>query len=122
MGLLHNAFQRVECTESKQKTESEEEGDIVEGEAEKARQEGKPCEKHNVVEGESSLPAIGEKNSSADLLNPDGSVKQRRYYGLDGKAQEDIDYHHTNDGTHQFPHTHQWDWSQKSPRLPSNGG
>lgn len=51
-----------------------------------------------------------------DLLNPDGSVKQRRYYGNDGHAIEDIDYNHTDDGTHTFPHRHEWDWTKFPPR------
>ena len=55
-------------------------------------------------------------NSSADLLNPDSSVKQRRYYGEDGKAQMDIDFNHTDDGTHEFPHTYIWEWTKKPPR------
>ena len=68
----------------------------------------------------SSLPATKQTlNSSADLLNPDGSVKQRRYDGADGKAQMDIDFNHTDDGTHEFPHIHIWDWSKKPPRQDS---
>ncbi|MEI5993339.1 hypothetical protein [Candidatus Enterococcus mansonii] len=58
----------------------------------------------------------GEPNSSADLLNDDGSVKQRRYYGPDGLPIEDIDYNHPDDGTHEFPHRHKWDWNKKIPR------
>lgn len=69
-------------------------------------------------EGENtSLPANGEPNSSTDLEEPDGSLKQRRYFGPDGKAEKDIDYKHSNgDGTHSFPHNHKWDWSKASPR------
>jgi RHS repeat-associated core domain len=83
-------------------------------EAEKAREEGKPRNKHKVEDGK-SLPTEGEPNSSADILNPDGSVKQRRYYGPDGKAQEDIDFNHSDDGTHEFPHRHQWEWKNGRP-------
>ena len=62
-----------------------------------------------------SLPKTGKPNTSKDLLNPDGTVKQRRFYGPDGKAEKDIDYNHGNgDGTHTFPHTHKWDWSSGS--------
>lgn len=61
------------------------------------------------------LPTVGQPNSSSDLLNPDGSVKQRRYYGPDGKADEDIDYNHSDDGTHTFPHRHKWDWHTGKP-------
>lgn len=68
----------------------------------------------------SSLPATKQTpNSSADLLNPDGSVKRRRYYGADGKAIMDIDFNHTDDGTHEFPHIHIWDWTKKPPRQDS---
>ena len=84
--------------------------------AEQARKEGEPRDNHEVVEKGKSLPAKGKPNSSADLLNPDGSVKQRRYYGPDGKAQQDIDFNHSDDGTHEFPHTHEWDWSKNPPR------
>ncbi|WP_252250314.1 hypothetical protein [Clostridium sp. ZBS13] len=74
---------------------------------------------HKVDSNSKSLPAKGEPNSSIDKLNSDGTVKQRRYYDQDGKAKEDIDYNHTDDGTHTFPHRHKWDWSQKKPRLDS---
>ena len=84
--------------------------------AEQARKEGNPRSNHKIVEGKNSLPAKGDPNSSTDLLNPDGSIKQRRYYGPDGKAQQDIDYNHSDDGTHEFPHIHEWDWSKNPPR------
>ena len=80
---------------------------------------GKPLNNHRTVPDSeaSSLPATKQTpNSSVDLLNPDGSVKQRRYYGKDGKAQMDIDFNHTDDGTHEFPHIHIWDWTKKPPR------
>ena len=73
---------------------------------------GQPLNNHRIVPNTdaSSLPATKQTpNSSADLLNPDGSVKQRRYYDADGKAQMDIDFNHTDDGTHEFPHIHIWD-------------
>jgi len=82
----------------------------------KAKEEGKPREKHKVEKDKSSLPAKGEPNSSTDLLNPDGTVKQRRYYGPDGKAEKDIDFNHTDDGTHEFPHDHNWNWDKNPPR------
>ena len=62
------------------------------------------------------LGSEGEPNSSKDLLNPDGSIKQRRYYGEDGKVLEDIDYNHSDDGSHTFPHRHKWDWTNPKPR------
>ena len=36
-----------------------------------------------------------------------------------GKAQMDIDFNHTDDGIHEFPHIHIWDWSKKPPRQES---
>lgn len=83
-----------------------------------AIENGEKLSKHRVVE-EGGLPKNGEPNSSADILNPDGSVKQRRYYDDKGRAIEDIDYNHPDDGTHEFPHRHKWDWSnpEKPKRL-----
>ena len=83
---------------------------------------GQPLNNHRIVldtEASSLLATKQPPNSSADLLNPDGSVKQRRYYGEDGKAQMDIDFNHTDDGTHEFPHIHIWDWTKKPPRQDS---
>lgn len=83
----------------------------------KAVENGEPTENHRVDDSGRDLPATGEPNSSVDKLNPDGSVKQRRYYGPDGRAKEDIDYNHGDgDGSHTFPHRHTWDWSQSNPR------
>ena len=42
----------------------------------------------------SRLPKEGKPNSEQVLKNPDGSIKQRRFYGPDGKATKDIDYNH----------------------------
>lgn len=78
--------------------------------------------KHSEVKNKSSLPGKGEPNSSVDLLNPDGTVKQRRYYGENGKAKEDIDFNHPDDGTHTFPHRHKWDWSKNPPRQKPEKG
>ena len=79
---------------------------------------GQPLNNHRVVPNSEAtkLPVTEKPNSSADLLNLDGSVKQRRYYGEDGKAQMDIDFNHTDDGTHEFPHIHIWDWTKKPSR------
>ncbi|WP_317913556.1 T7SS effector LXG polymorphic toxin [Carnobacterium maltaromaticum] len=86
---------------------------------EKTIKEGKPCEKHTekkYSKESNALDPKGEPNSSADLLNPDGSVKQRRYYDEKGRVLEDIDYNHTDNGTHVFPHRHKWDWNRKPAR------
>ncbi|MDE6312575.1 MAG: hypothetical protein K2M46_02985 [Lachnospiraceae bacterium] len=83
---------------------------------------GQPLNNHRIVPDTeaSNLPATKQtSNSSADLLNPDGSVKQRRYYGADGKAEMDIDFNHTDDGTHEFANIHIWDWTKKAPRQDS---
>ena len=91
-------------------------------EYEKARDNGEVAPNSGKVrqgEGENkSLPATGDPNSSTDLEEPDGTLKQRRYYGPDGKAQEDIDYKHSGD-KHKFPHRHIWRWNgDKTERIP----
>ncbi|PKR85031.1 hypothetical protein [Heyndrickxia camelliae] len=54
----------------------------------------------------SSLPKTWDKaNTSVDLI-VEGKVKQRRYYGSDKAAKQDIDYFHPDNGTHVFPHRH----------------
>ena len=55
-----------------------------------------------------SLPKKGEPNSEQELLNEDGTVKQRRHYDENGDADYDIDFNHQDDGTHEFPHVHKW--------------
>jgi RHS repeat-associated protein len=66
----------------------------------------------------SKLPSTGKPNSTQDLLNPDGSLKQQRWYGPDGRPVRDRDYNHPGDG-HVFPHDHYWDWEKTPPRQPS---
>jgi toxin YxiD len=80
---------------------------------------GEKAPNHYEIKNRNSLPGKGEPNSSSDLLNPDGTVKQRRYYDEQGRAKEDIDFNHSDDGTHTFPHRHRWDWSKKPPRQKS---
>ncbi|WP_288394140.1 RHS repeat-associated core domain-containing protein [uncultured Vagococcus sp.] len=82
------------------------------------RKKGTEFPEHKVVPG-NRLDGKDTPNSSADILNADGTVKRRRYYGKDGRAVEDIDYNHEDDGTHEFPHRHEWDWSKKPPRQDS---
>ncbi len=82
------------------------------------RKRGETFPNHKVDPSGNSLDRYGEPNSSMDQLNPDGTVKQRRYYDQEGRAIEDIDYNHTDDGTHKFPHRHKWEWDgEKSIRL-----
>ena len=56
--------------------------------------------------GRRNLPPYGEPNSSDVLFNPDGTPKQKRWYGPDGGAERDRDYNH--DGNMEFPHDHEW--------------
>ncbi len=75
---------------------------------------------HNYYNGHvwvSSLPTEGEANSTAVLRNPDGSVKQERSYGPDGKVTEDTDYNHPGN-KHQFPHKHKWKDGVRGPAEP----
>ena len=58
-------------------------------------------------DSERSLPKEGEPNSLSELYNPDGSIKQKRWYGPDGKAIHDRDYNHS--GNVEFPHDHSWE-------------
>ena len=53
-----------------------------------------------------SLPTTGDPDSSQTLRNPDGTPKQKRWYGPDGKAKRDRDYNHGGDWP--FPHDHEW--------------
>lgn len=67
--------------------------------------------------GVTSLPQSGMINSISDLKRSDGTVKQRRVYGGDGKAILDYDtddhgkpkYHPTG------AHKHVYDYSSKQP-------
>ena len=58
----------------------------------------------------------GEANSSKDLLDENGDVKQRRYYDENGDADLDIDYHHGGVG-HKFPHKHYWNNGVRGPEM-----
>lgn len=53
-----------------------------------------------------SLPVKGEPGSSQTLHNPDGTPKQKRWYGPDGNAVRDRDFNHP--GKLPFPHDHEW--------------
>lgn len=97
-----------EAEKSTKKASGVDFGDII--------KKGEKMPNHSVVKNKNSLPGKGEPNSSADLLDPDGSVKQRRYYDEKGRAKEDIDFNHSDGGTHEFPHRHEWDWDSKPPR------
>ena len=60
-----------------------------------------------VVASINSLPRTGDPNSSQTLPNPDGTPKQKRWYGPDGSAVRDRDYNHSGDDV-TFPHDHEW--------------
>ena len=64
-----------------------------------------------------SLPFFGTPNSTRVLYNPDGTPKQVRTYGDDGKPQTDIDYNHGGTG-HEFPHEHSWKNGKRQPGVP----
>ena len=61
-----------------------------------------------------SLPKTGTPNSVQDLLNPDGTVKQRRWYDENGQALRDRDYNHA--GNMDFPHDHAWENGKRNPK------
>ena len=54
----------------------------------------------------SSLPKKGTPGYSRTLPNPDGTSKQKRWYGPDGNAERDRDFNHPGDMP--FPHDHEW--------------
>mgnify|MGYP004570851223 CR=1 FL=1 len=61
----------------------------------------------NIVKASlNSLPSKGEPGSSQTLPNPDGTPKQKRWYGPDGSPERDRDYNHS--GNMPFPHDHSW--------------
>lgn len=66
-----------------------------------------------------SLPSTGEPNSIGTLFNPDGSIKQVRRYGPDGKAVRDRDFGHDGDGHgFGFPHDHPWEDGKRKTAEP----
>lgn len=69
------------------------------------------------IPAQAALPPDGPAGETLVEKNKDGSPKQERTYGPDGKAEYDVDYNHGGVG-HVFPHGHEWDWSQENPRQP----
>ncbi|NLU24614.1 MAG: RHS repeat-associated core domain-containing protein, partial [Clostridiales bacterium] len=70
----------------------------------------------NIVKA-NSLPKAGDPGSSKTLPNPDGTPKQKRWYGPDGNAERDRDYNHP--GEMPFPHDHEWrDGIRQPGHLP----
>lgn len=76
----------------------------------KAKKEWNPTDNHSTKRSkkwDSNLPTKSDPYSSKDLIDW-WKVKQRRYYDWNWNAQTDIDYFHTDDWTHVFPHRHDW--------------
>jgi len=61
----------------------------------------------------SSLPLYGAPGSKGILYNPDGTIKQERWYGPDGLLEHDRDHNHPGDDL-EFPHDHTWDEKSRS--------
>ena len=70
-------------------------------------------------------PITGKPNSILEIPNKDGSIKRRRQFDDNGRAEKDVDYEHGGVG-HEFPHIHDWEWSNGKPdrkkaRKPGEG-
>ena len=59
------------------------------------------------------LLPTGVPGSSEVLRNPDGTIKQKRWYGPDGRAVRDRDYNHSGENI-EFPHDHTWNNGKRS--------
>ncbi|AOY76023.1 hypothetical protein [Clostridium formicaceticum] len=72
--------------------------------------DNKPSDNHSTTTGN---PMKGEPNSSVDILDKNGNVVRRRWFGPDGNQIRDLDYtNHGNSKTHpEWPHEH-------GPRIP----
>ncbi|EUJ28590.1 hypothetical protein [Listeria grayi] len=85
-----------------------------------AKKKGKKVKGNNSKKvskkGDSNLPSKSKKYSSKDLI-VDGKVKQRRYYGKNGKAVLDIDYFHNPIKGVKFPHRHKITWDKKGNMI-----
>lgn len=82
-----------------------------------AKKKGKKVKGNNSKKiskkGDSKLPPTSKAYSSKDLISG-GKVKQRRYYGKNGKAELDIDYFHavSKKQNVKFPHRHTITWGK----------
>jgi hypothetical protein len=56
----------------------------------------------------------GEPNTSVDILDSQGNVTSRRWFGPDGKATRDVDFdQHGNPKEHpEAPHEHTWTYGE----------
>ena len=73
------------------------------------------------------LPIRGKANSITDMIDDEGTVLQRRVYGLDGKAVADFDTtdHGLRAGHPTGAHKHRFDYRRKNPHsrpLPLTEG
>ncbi|MDR1385002.1 MAG: hypothetical protein LBJ67_14310, partial [Planctomycetaceae bacterium] len=69
-----------------------------------------PLTNHSVT---TSNPGYkGTANSSIDILDSNGNIQTRRWFGNDGKAVRDVDMtNHGNSSTHpEWPHEHFWQY------------
>ena len=67
-----------------------------------------------------SLKAYGDPNTRIDLYNIENpnELLQQRWYDLNGRAEMNRDWKHSNKGEeNKFPHDYPWDWTKKNPRL-----
>jgi hypothetical protein len=62
-------------------------------------------------------PNQGTPNSTGKIYYPDGSPKQEREYGNDGRPTVDHD-HHLGEGV-GYDHDHDWDHDKTPPRQPA---
>ncbi|MCQ2086838.1 MAG: RHS repeat-associated core domain-containing protein [Bacilli bacterium] len=63
------------------------------------------------------MPNRGVPGSVGRIFYPDGSPKQEREYGPDGRPLVDHDHHPGEDVG--YDHDHDWDWSKNPPRQPA---
>lgn len=65
---------------------------------------------NSYTKSESEVSFTSSPNSVSDELLPDGSIKQRRFFGKTGQPKFDIDYtDHGNPKHHKLvPHVHDW--------------
>lgn len=64
-----------------------------------------------------SLPVVGDPGSTVTLPKPDGSPKQVRRYGPDGKPETDVDH----SPHHGSPNPHAHDWGRDANGKPTRG-
>lgn len=69
---------------------------------------------------ETGLSVQGRANSSVDLYK-NGKLKQRRFYGPDGFAEQDFDFDQDDShNNHEIPHCHIW-YRNKKGKLERSG-